>query len=285
MRTLLICHHDVPLIREGLPLWLNSFSELAGVIVLRDNRTQVQKRARRQLEREGALRFTDLLLMRLWYRLRWAGRDTRWQAARLQELRTQYAAPTPPVPLLETSQPNGGAAEQFIAQARPDVILACCKHILKPRIFEQARTGTFVMHPGIVPEYRNAHGCFWALVHGDLGRVGMSLLKIDAGIDTGPVYGYFTTPVNEWTESHIGIQRRMTFENLPAIAERLVEIHNGTARPIPTAGRPSAEWGQPTLSAYLRWKWDALRRGRREAGGTLNLPQNVQTGFEFPAVR
>ncbi len=127
----------------------------------------------------------------------------------------------------------GAAAEQFIgpgpAGRDPGVLQA------HPQTADlrAGPTGTFVMHPGIVPEYRNAHGCFWALVHGDLGRVGMSLLKIDAGIDTGPVYGYFTTPVNEWTESHIGIQRRMTFENLPAIAERLVEIHNGTGAADP----------------------------------------------------
>ena len=40
--------------------------------------------------------------------------------------------------------------------------------------------GTFVMHPGICPEYRNAHGCFWALANRDLARVGMTLLRADA---------------------------------------------------------------------------------------------------------
>jgi hypothetical protein len=285
MRTLLICHHDVPLIREGLPRWLGSFSDLAGVVVLRDSAQQVRNRVRRQWKREGLVRFIDLAMMRLWYRARWAGHDARWQAQRLEEMRQVYAAPPRDLPILETSSPNGATAEAFVRQCRPDVILACCKHLLKPQIFELATTGTFVMHPGIVPEYRNAHGCFWALRRGDLGKVGMSLLKIDRGIDTGPVYGYYSTPVNEWQESHIGIQRRMTFENLPAIAERLQEIHDGAAVPVPTLGRPSAEWGQPTLSAYLAWKWQALMRGRSTVGGRVNLPEISTRAFEVSTVR
>ena len=50
------------------------------------------------------------------------------------------------------------------------------------------------MHPGICPEYRNAHGCFWALANRDLNKVGMTLLRIDKGVDTGPTFGYYTYP-------------------------------------------------------------------------------------------
>ena len=69
--------------------------------------------------------------------------------------------------------------------------------ILKRTIFEIPRAGTFVLHPGICPEYRNAHGCFWALANRDLDRVGMTLLRVDAGIDTGPVYLHGTCDFDE----------------------------------------------------------------------------------------
>ena len=54
-------------------------------------------------------------------------------------------------------------------------------------------TGHSSMHPGICPEYRNSHGCFWALARRDLDHVGATLLQIDEGSDTGPVYAYYTT--------------------------------------------------------------------------------------------
>jgi hypothetical protein len=85
----------------------------------------------------------------------------------------------------------------------------------------------------------------------------MTLLRIDKGVDTGPVFGYFTYPYDERNESHIIIQHRVVFENLDAIASKLEEIYRGEAVPISTAGRDSAAWGQPWLTRYLAWKWSA----------------------------
>src|SRR5258708_4874260 len=109
------------------------------------------------------------------------------------------------------------------------------------------------MHPGICPEYRNAHGCFWALARRDLDNVGMTLLRIDKGVDTGPVFGYYRYAFDERTESHVLIQLRTVFENLDVLAEKLIEIAQGTAVPFDTRGRTSAAWGQPWLTRYLSW--------------------------------
>src|SRR6185369_4918932 len=106
------------------------------------------------------------------------------------------------------------------------------KVILKPEIFESARLGTFVMHPGICPEYRNAHGCFWALSRGDTGRVGMTLLRVDRGVDTGEVFGFFSCDYDELGESHITIQNRTVYSNLDRIREKFLEIEAGTAGTI-----------------------------------------------------
>jgi methionyl-tRNA formyltransferase len=121
------------------------------------------------------------------------------------------------------------------------------------------------MHPGICPEYRNAHGCFWALANRDTANVGMTLLKIDAGVDTGPVYGYFTYDYNEGAESHIVIQNRVVFENLDSLETKFREILAGTAATIDTQGRKSQAWGQPWLTRYLRWKRAAKRAQKKVA--------------------
>ena len=136
---------------------------------------------------------------------------------------------------------------------------------LKPAIFELARKGTFVLHPGICPEYRNAHGCFWALANRDLSRVGMTLLRVDTGVDTGPIYLQATCVIDEAHESHIVIQYRVVLDNLDAIGRTLVSIGRGEEQtPLQTTGRRSATWGQPRLSDYLRWKRTA-RRSRNDS--------------------
>jgi methionyl-tRNA formyltransferase len=128
------------------------------------------------------------------------------------------------------------------------------------------------MHPGICPQYRNAHGCFWALAERDLENVGMTLLKIDKGVDTGPVYGYFSYPYDECRESHIVIQHRVVFENLGRIREKFLEIEKATAVPIETTGRSSGVWGQPWLTRYFGWKWAARKRAKQYEPDIAALP-------------
>src|SRR5262249_38512875 len=93
----------------------------------------------------------------------------------------------------------------------------------------------------------------WARATGDHDNVGMTLLRIDAGVDTGPVYGYFRVRA-EPDESHVVTQHRVVLDHLDAIRDRLLAIEAGTATVIDTTGRRSAAWGQPWLSAYLKMR-------------------------------
>ncbi len=255
MRTLLICHHDDELNRAGMSRWLASFSDLRGVVVIREEPGRMRARIRREIKRTGYLRFLDVLAFRFYYKFKLAKRDAAIEREMLRQIESRFA-PSKAAELI-TPSPNSAESQQFIRDAAPDLVIARCKTLLSERIFSIARTGTFVMHPGVCPEYRNAHGCFWALSRRDFEHVGMTLLRIDKGVDTGPVFGYFSYPYDERNESHIIIQHRVVFENLDAIAAKLEEIYRGEAVPISTAGRDSAAWGQPWLTRYLAWKRSA----------------------------
>ena len=259
MRTLLICHEGARLDQQGLAHWLASFSDLVGIVVLRETGQRMRHRIEREIKRVGLLRFLDVLSFRLYYKLFLAREDRKWEERKLKELSGLYPA-IDGVPVLYTHSPNVSEAEQFIRERRADIVLARCKTLLKESIFSLPACGTFVMHPGICPEYRNAHGCFWALATGDKDKVGMTLLRIDKGVDTGPVYGYYSYDYDEVGESHIRIQNRVVLENLPLLETKLQEIYRRRAASLDTSGRESSAWGQPWLTRYLKWK----RRARRE---------------------
>ena len=235
---------------------------LTGLILIRDGRDRLWRASRREVRRVGLLRFADVVAFRAYARLALTHKDRAWQDAELIRLRSRYPADLAVVPRLVVSTPNSEEARRFLSSAQPDIVIARCKVILRRPIFEQPRVGTFVLHPGICPEYRNAHGCFWALACRDLDRVGMTLLRVDEGIDTGPVYLHATCALNEVEQSHTVIQHRVVFENLDAIEKTLLSLCRGDdVPPVPTAHRRSATWGQPRLTTYLRWKW-AARRSR-----------------------
>jgi len=259
-RVALLCHERDRIDAEGLAAWLAASFDLVGIVGLRDRPGRILKRIRREIRRSGLLRFLDVLAFRAYYRLRHARADAAWSAQEVDRLRERYPARLDAVPRLIAADPNTEEVRRFLAELQPDLVIARCKFILKPEVFTIARTGTFVLHPGICPEYRNAHGCFWALVQEDLDRVGMTLLRVDKGVDTGPMYLQATCKFDEVEESHVVIQYRVVLENLEAIADALRAAWRGRARVIPTDGRRSATWGQPWLTAYLAWKAAARRR-------------------------
>jgi hypothetical protein len=252
MRTLLICHEGAALDRDGLARWLRSFSTFTGTVVIREPGGRLRKRIAREVKRVGWWRFLDVLAFRTFHRLVRAAGDRRWERHELDRLGARYPDDAA-APEVVVSSPNADEAERFIRQQRPDLVIARCKTLLSERIFTIPALGTFVMHPGICPEYRNAHGCFWAMAAGDRGNVGMTLLRIDKGVDTGPVFGYFRVDADP-RESHVVTQHRVVIEHLDAIRDTLLEIEAGTATPIDTTGRPSAAWGQPWLSAAIKMR-------------------------------
>lgn len=225
------------------------------------------------MRRVGFLGLLDVAAFRGYVRLVLSRRDAAWKAGELARLKTAYPARLDAVPRLVVATPNAPDAKAFLERLRPDLAIARCKVMLRPEIYGIPRVGTFVLHPGICPEYRNAHGCFWALVNGDRERVGMTLLKVDAGIDTGPIYLQGSCEFDEHRESHIVIQYRVVTENLEAIGRTLLALSRGEdVRPVPTAGRRSAAWGQPRLTDYLRWKRAARRALTTRPAGEDTAP-------------
>lgn len=261
-RTVLICHADDPLNREGLARWLAATTSLAGIIVLEEPPKRMKQRIKREIKRVGLLRFLDVLAFRLYYKLFLAGKDRAWEQQTLKSLCERFAPLGESTRVLHAPSPNAPEVEAFLRETAPDIVIARCKTLLKPAVFSIPKDGTFVMHPGVCPQYRNAHGCFWALAQNDRVNVGMTLLKIDKGVDTGPVYGFYRCCFDETTDSHHVIQHKVVFDNLDALRDRLLDIHTGRATTIDTRGRPSGEWGQPWLTAYLRYRRRAKQATR-----------------------
>jgi hypothetical protein len=130
MRALLICHEGDRLDQKGLARWLASFSDLVGLIVLRETKPQVRRRIRRELERVGIIRFCDVLAFRMYHKLFLSKKDHIWEETMLNELCRRFAEIRDDTAVLYTHSPNTPEAEQFIKRLSPDIMLARCKTLL-----------------------------------------------------------------------------------------------------------------------------------------------------------
>ena len=260
MNTILICHSGSRLTRIGFARWLASFSNLVGIVEIHEDGTRAKQRIRSEIRRVGFLRFAfDVMPYRLYSRLFDAAKDRSWEQNRINELCRLYPDIPDTTEVLVTESPNSDSVRDFIARLAPDMVVARCKTLIKEEIFSLPPDGTLVLHPGVCPEYRNAHGCFWALANNEPDKVGMTLLKIDAGVDTGPVYGYFSYSFDVCNETPAIIHNRVVYDNLDALQQKLLEVHAGQAETIDTSGRKSGIWGQPWLSRYLEIKRRAAK--------------------------
>jgi folate-dependent phosphoribosylglycinamide formyltransferase PurN len=251
MKTILMCHENDFFDKEIVARWLSSFSDLAGVVLINEHTDFKKKRYKYEYKRSGFLGFIDIVLYKIYHRIFLRKSEARLNTQIINRCLERFPSLSEDIPVFTTTNPKNNETQSFISELAPDIMIVRAKMILTPNIFEIPKSGTFVLHPGICPQYRNAHGCYWAIANKDYNNVGVTLLKIDRGIDTGPIYGYFRYKYNSKTESHNIIQTKVVSENFEQIKDKLIEINNNEAQTIGTEGLPSNVYGQPKLSSYL----------------------------------
>jgi methionyl-tRNA formyltransferase len=82
-----------------------------------------------------------------------------------------------------------------IAAANADVALVIAYgRILPPAVLRAPRRGCMNLHASLLPKYRGAAPITWSIVHGER-ETGISLMQMDAGMDTGPVFSRHAIPI------------------------------------------------------------------------------------------
>ena len=77
-----------------------------------------------------------------------------------------------------------------------DVVVSVLYDQLFTEEFIKSKKAVYNFHPGILPEYRGAGLYSWAIINGEK-EFGITLHKIDAGIDTGEIIDIRKFPISE----------------------------------------------------------------------------------------
>jgi len=78
-------------------------------------------------------------------------------------------------------------------QARVALVIAYGR-ILPQAVLDAPERGCMNLHASLLPKYRGASPITWAVVNGER-ETGISLMQMDAGMDTGPVYSMHSLPI------------------------------------------------------------------------------------------
>jgi methionyl-tRNA formyltransferase len=81
-----------------------------------------------------------------------------------------------------------GELAAWLREKNADVSLVMAYgRILPADVLSAARCGAMNLHASLLPRYRGAAPINWAIVNGET-QTGISLMQMDVGLDTGPVY-------------------------------------------------------------------------------------------------
>ena len=201
------------------------------------------------------------------------GRDLKLQPSAVKSL-----ALARQIPVL---QPARARHEDFLAQLRalaPDLLVVVAYgQILPPAILELPRHGCLNVHTSLLPKHRGAAPIQWAILDDD-PVTGVTIMKMDAGLDTGDIVALATTPIapadNAQTlhDRLAEIGARLLLETIPGYVRGEIP-----PRPQPATGSTYArkitkhdgalDWTLPA-----RTLWNRIRAFTPWPGAFTHLP-------------
>lgn len=143
--------------------------------------------------------------------------------------------------------------QQAFAALNLDAAIVVAYGLLLPQaILDGPRLGCFNLHASLLPRWRGAAPIHRAIMAGDT-QTGVMVMKMDAGLDTGPVLSEWRTPVDDTTTTG-HLQDTLSTAGAGLMVDALVQLLAGTAvmTQQPSEG---VTYAKKILAAEARIDW------------------------------
>lgn len=136
------------------------------------------------------------------------------------------------IPIYQPKSLRSKAAAQPLRNWQPDIIVvAAFGQILRPHVLDLPPHGCLNIHASLLPRWRGASPIQHAILAGD-AATGICLMKMDVGLDTGPVFACESTPISP-TETAASLHDRLAAMGGTLLATHLDDIVAGRLTPSP----------------------------------------------------
>ena len=136
------------------------------------------------------------------------------------------------LPVFQPPTLKDDAAVARLADVRADLfVVVAYGKILAQRVLDLPRLGCVNVHGSVLPRWRGASPVQAALLAGD-AESGVSIMRMEAGMDTGPVYAVARSPIGA-REDAGALSARLAREGAELLVTTLPRIEAGAAVPEP----------------------------------------------------
>lgn len=130
------------------------------------------------------------------------------------------------LPVLQPASVKDPAFAEELAALRADLHVVVAFAILPPAVIASARLGAVNLHGSLLPRWRGAAPIQRAIEAGDR-ETGMTIFRLDAGIDTGRILLRQTMPIDP-DETSGELFARMAAAGAPLLLEAIAGLEAGT---------------------------------------------------------
>ena len=176
----------------------------------------------------------------------------------LQKSPVQLIAEEHGIPVRTPASLKDHAHQHEFAALQPDMAVVAAYGLILPKgILDAPKYGCVNIHASLLPRWRGAAPIQRAILEGD-ADTGISLMKMDEGLDTGPVYVQRAVPITTLTTAS-GLHDELAKLGAIMVTEALPFIIAGALKPLAQpdfgfsyAGKLSREegriaWGEPAV--------------------------------------
>ena len=177
---------------------------------------------------------------------------------------------------LPVLQPLKARDEKFIAELRglkPDLmVVVAYGQILPQSLLDVPAHGCLNVHTSLLPKYRGAAPIQWAIADGN-DETGVTIMQMDAGLDTGPVLSVRRTPILPTDDSQVLHDRlaqlgaELLIETIPAYVAGTIRAQPQPAEGSTYAAKIKKEDGKIDWSQPAEKIWNRLRAFSPWPGG------------------
>jgi len=185
-----------------------------------------------------------------------AGRGRRLTASPLK----QAAAG---LPVYQPRSLRRAETQAELAALAPDLLVVVAYGLLLPQaVLDIPRLGCVNVHASLLPRWRGAAPIQRALLAGDT-RTGVSIMRMEAGLDTGPVYAMAALDIAPGTTAG-ELHDRLAVLGAEALLQTLPEIAAGNAVAEPQDDALACYAAKlEKIEAELDWRQPAVQLARR----------------------
>jgi methionyl-tRNA formyltransferase len=165
------------------------------------------------------------------------------------------------LPVVQPTKLRTGEFGEWVRAQRVDVALVVAYgRILPPDVLAAPRMGCVNVHASLLPKYRGAAPITWAIVRGET-ETGVTLMKLDAGMDTGPTFARALSPIGP-DETAGELSARLASLGASAVGDLLPRFVGGecdlmaqddaeaTLAPMLQKDHGRIDWGKPAQTVH-----------------------------------